>query len=142
MRFINVITAYILSSIASGITLANLVLLTQIISPGSYVDPFPRPDRDTLGWFFLSFLFFPLVVAKFCAVPSLVAALVGELGRIRTRTYHLLTAILVCAVVDLALVAYHGASDVMMFGLKGVFCGVVQGCVYWRIAGRRAGEWG
>jgi hypothetical protein len=139
LRILDVVVAYLLASIASGFLLANIILVMQIGGVGSYVDPFPRPSRDVMGWLFLSFLVFPAVVALYCAAPFLVAALIGEVGRIRAKSFYLLAAILVCLVVDLALLAYHG-RDALFFGLKGLPCGAVQGYLYWHFAGRSAGE--
>jgi hypothetical protein len=93
-----------------------------------------------MGWLFFSFLVFPTALALYCAIPFLAAVLIGEAGQIRSRTFYVLAAILVCLAVDLALLAYHG-RDALFFGLKALPCGALQGYLYWHFAGRRAGEW-
>lgn len=70
------------------------------------------------------------------ALPALAVGLIAESLKIRHWLYYVLGGVLICMVMWRGL-PFQGTGDFQFF----LFAGALGGAVYWRIAGRKAGEW-
>jgi hypothetical protein len=101
------------------------------------------PDKITLSgvtaaiWGIASLI---LIIGGPLLVPALFVIAICEAFRIRNLFAYLMFSVFVAVALTIYTIGLGNAGD--MFNLiVSVLTGVVAGFIYWRIAGRNAGEW-
>ena len=84
----------------------------------------------------ISLLFLSVLLMILGALPALAVGLIAEAMKIRHWLYYVLGGMLICLVMWRGL-PFQGTGDFQFF----LFAGALGGAVYWRIAGRKAGDW-
>lgn len=84
----------------------------------------------------VSLVFLSVLLMVLGALPALAVGLIAEAMKIRHWLYYVLGGMLICLVMWRGL-PFQGTGDFQFF----LFAGALGGAVYWRIAGRKAGDW-
>ncbi len=84
----------------------------------------------------VSLVFLSVMLMFLGALPALAVGLIAESMKIRHWLYYVLGGMLICLVMWRGL-PFQGTGDFQFF----LFAGALGGAVYWRIAGRKAGDW-
>ena len=84
----------------------------------------------------VSLVFLSVLLMILGALPALAVGLIAESMKIRHWLYYVLGGMLICMVMWRGL-PFQGTGDFQFF----LFAGALGGAVYWRIAGRKAGDW-
>lgn len=84
----------------------------------------------------VSLVFLSVLLMVLGALPALAVGLIAESMKIRHWLYYVLGGMLICLVMWRGL-PFQGTGDFQFF----LFAGALGGAVYWRIAGRKAGDW-
>lgn len=84
----------------------------------------------------VSLVFLSILLMILGALPALAVGLIAESMKIRHWLYYVMGGMLICMVMWRGL-PFQGTGDFQFF----LFAGALGGAVYWRIAGRKAGDW-
>jgi hypothetical protein len=124
-----------------GAGVAMAVLLTLGLEVTTHAFAGREPDADMIEAFFRLAHGFVSLAAVATVVPALLAIVIGEVARIRSVLYYVLSGGLALAALPLmARLGGSGGGDLASTRLWTVFAtaGFAGGAVYWLIAGRRA----
>ena len=132
LRLRRILLGYVVAAFASGACVlggATLLALIQRTMQGS--GEFVPITHSLMALIFLSGMIMVLG-----ALPALAIGLVAEFLKIRHWLYYIFGGVLTCFVMWRGL-PFQTTGDFQFF----VFAGAFGGAVYWRIAGRKAGDW-
>ncbi len=131
-RLTRIVIGYCVSAFASGACVlggASILAVVQRAMTGS-------GELAPLTHSAVSLVFLSIMLMILGALPALAVGLIAESLKIRHWLYYVLGGMLICMVMWRGL-PFQGTGDFQFF----LFAGALGGAVYWRIAGRKAGEW-
>ncbi len=130
-RVLTIVMAYVLASLVSGVLIGLGLFFLGGPSGGRSLSQFQE--------FAQLISVIPLFVGVLCALPSVFAILVSEIDGIRNKKYYIVYAMAVGWLLDIvaSLLARQG---IIFFGIASMLCGPAAGYVYWKVAGRNAGD--
>ncbi|MEM8686805.1 MAG: hypothetical protein AAGF81_05730 [Pseudomonadota bacterium] len=132
LRLRRILIGYVVAAFATGACVlggATILALVQKTMTGS-------GELAPLTHSVVSLLFLTVLLMILGALPALAVGLIAEAMKIRHWLYYVLGGMLVCLVMWRGL-PFQGTGDFQFF----LFAGALGGAVYWRIAGRKAGDW-
>ncbi len=132
LRLRRILIGYMVAAFATGACVlggATILAFVQKTMTGSgELAPFTHSV--------VSLLFLSVLLMVLGALPALAVGLIAEAMKIRHWLYYVLGGMLICLVMWRGL-PFQGTGDFQFF----LFAGALGGAVYWRIAGRKAGDW-
>ncbi|MEM1200308.1 MAG: hypothetical protein AAGI06_13470 [Pseudomonadota bacterium] len=132
LRLRRILIGYMVAAFATGACVlggATILAFVQKTMTGSgELAPFTHSV--------VSLVFLSVLLMVLGALPALAVGLIAEAMRIRHWLYYVLGGMLICLVMWRGL-PFQGTGDFQFF----LFAGALGGAVYWRIAGRKAGDW-
>ena len=131
-RLGRILIGYCVSAFASGACVLGgasiLALVQKAMTGGGELAPLTHSA--------VSLVFLSIMLMVLGALPALAVGLIAESMKIRHWLYYVLGGMLICLVMWRGL-PFQGTGDFQFF----LFAGALGGAVYWRIAGRKAGDW-
>ncbi len=131
-RLSRILVGYCVAAFASGACVLGgasvLALVQRAMTGGGELAPLTHSA--------VSLIFLSVMLMVLGALPALAVGLIAESMRIRHWLYYVLGGMLICLVMWRGL-PFQGTGDFQFF----LFAGALGGAVYWRIAGRKAGDW-
>lgn len=132
LRLCRILLGYCVAAFASGACVLGgatvLAFVQKSMTGAGELAPFTHS--------LVSLVFLSVMLMLLGALPALAVGLIAESLKIRHWLYYVLGGMLICLVMWRGL-PFQGTGDFQFF----LFAGALGGAVYWRIAGRKAGEW-
>ncbi len=131
-RLSRILIGYCVAAFASGACVlggASMLAFVQKAMTGA-------GELAPLNHSAVSLVFLSVLLMVLGALPALAVGLIAESMKIRHWLYYVLGGMLICLVMWRGL-PFQGTGDFQFF----LFAGALGGAVYWRIAGRKAGDW-
>lgn len=133
---------YRLKYILLGLAAATIASGCAILGGASLLALFHKLQYGTGGVVpvthsIMAFVFLTGIIMVMAALPAFPAAIAAEFLKIRHWAFYIFGGAVLSFVVTSGLQKFQATADFLFF----IFAGMLGGAVYWRVAGRNAGNW-